>query len=823
MATRPNNEFNKLLKLKKRMAAISEDIRFLKICIKKGITPRSHKIKLNSAIPAASKQKADMERQLMKNSIKNLYGKLDYVTLEAYHSHLKLGKQMQENRRDDLYRTMAKIRRGFECEKERKRKLQEKKKRQLMSKKMDKKKTMIEPGSQLIPGIVVNKSKEEFTVEQMDLLNKGLNYAINVKQIPKEEIIMDIEAAIKFAPEAAKKEVREHAERVIKTKKNYKGRKATEETRIVKELKNKPVYYMKADKGNTMVIMDKEEYDERVKEKLRNGKFREIKTNPLPESLKRIEKTLAKCADLLGDNVGRVRMPNPCLPRIRCLPKLHKEGNEMREIIAAMNSPTQKIAKWVLGKFKGMEPKTETHAVRNSKEFVKRIQKVGKIEEDEVMVSFDVKALYPSIPVKEALVYLEEWLEQRNTGARWRYEVKQYIQLARLCMEERYFVFRGKFYKCIDGVSMGNPLSGFISEIFMEKMEDKLGKEDLIPRFWARYVDDVFAIVHRDEVEETLRSINCVHRNIRFTMEIEENGRLPFLDLEVKRREGKIELGIYRKPTSTQRFIPNESNHHDRHKTAAFRTMIHRLYSIAMKEEDFNKEAEYIKDTARKNGYSETMIKRLMVKEAKRNRRNKLTTLQRQCGEENIKQRAGITYDEKTTKKIGRKLKGMGIVTTPTSKIYQLKNLLGSTKDKKELGEKCGIYKIQCPQCNKAYIGQTKRLITKRVKEHIREAAIAKKKKRKIAEQRSAVARHIMEEGHNITLKDITAIREVTEWRKLEAYESLYISKEAPENLMNTDKGFGYSPLFEELINKGLTGKKGEETTKRKGEGTQRQ
>lgn len=142
----------------------------------------------------------------------------------------------------------------------------------------------------------------------------------------------------------------------------------------------------------------------------------------------------------------------------------------MREIIAVMNSATHKIAKWLLERFKGMEPKKGTHAIRNNKEFIQRIQTSGEIEEDEVMVSFDVKALYPSIPVNEALVYLEEWLQQQNTGAKWRYEVKQYIQLARLCMEERYFVFRGKFYKCMGGVSMGNPLSDFISEVFMEKM-----------------------------------------------------------------------------------------------------------------------------------------------------------------------------------------------------------------------------------------------------------------------------------------------------------------------------------------------------------------
>lgn len=113
------------------------------------------------------------------------------------------------------------------------------------------------------------------------------------------------------------------------------------------------------------------------------------------------------------------------------------------------------------------------------------------------------------------------------------------------------------------------------------------------------------------------------------------------------------------------------------------------------------------------------------------------------------------------------------------------------------MGEKFCVYEIKCPQCNMKYIGQTKRLVTKRLKEHLGEAEAAKKKKRTGVERRSAVAKHIIEKGHNITEKDITVIKEVTDWRKLEAYESLCISRETPEQLMNTDKGFGYSPLFE--------------------------
>lgn len=43
-------------------------------------------------------------------------------------------------------------------------------------------------------------------------------------------------------------------------------------------------------------------------------------------------------------NSAAVKTINPPLPRILCLPDVHKLGNYMREIIAATNAALQKMA-----------------------------------------------------------------------------------------------------------------------------------------------------------------------------------------------------------------------------------------------------------------------------------------------------------------------------------------------------------------------------------------------------------------------------------------------------------------------------------------------
>lgn len=804
MATRPNKEFNYLLKMKRRMAGISEDIRFLKLCIKYDVTPKSHEIKLSKGLPNAQGQKRQMERGLMKKSISFLHCRLNITTLGAYSAHLALAKQL--GNQEQLYRTLEKIQRGHECEKLKKRKTHNKKLRNLrngMNQGTRKRKITMEkrPETQMIPDFVVNKSKEEFTDKQLRLLNKGLNFAIRMPKPPTEEIAADVEAAIKFNPLAEQAFVRAQTAEAIQVTSNPTNARSRTHFKQVKELNKKPVYFLKADKGNKIVIMDRDDYDKQVFDKLRNGPYKELKMNPLPDSLKRIDRVLRNCEDVLGDNARRIRVPNPSLPRIKCLPKIHKPGNEMREIIAANNAPTQKLAAWLLSEFKSMDQGVpKEHTVKNYSQVVERIQQAGEIGRDECMVSFDIKALFPSIPIQETLGILEDWLMTLNNANGWKYKVRQYVQLTKICMTENQFMFRGKYFKSTAGVAMGNPLSGFLSEIFLGKMEENLQAEGLLPRLWIRYVDDIFAILDNDEIEETLRELNKRHKMIQFTMEVEEAGRLPFLDLLVKRDGCKLEFEIYRKPTNTQRFIPNCSNHPTQHKLAAFNSMAHRLVGVPMSEADFEKEKDYILDTAEKNGYQRSTILSRIRKIKNEKRRDQLTTLYQQDNcEQQSTRRTAVTFDNGTMGKIRATLKKVGIEAAPTSRAFQLKTLLKSTKDKKNLNEKSGIYCINCPHCNKKYIGQTKRLVTTRFDEHIREANTAEKRGNKQHNFKSTVAKHIASEGHIISREDLTVIKEVNDVRKLDFFESLMIRRENPEMVMNEDKGCCDTPLFEML------------------------
>ena len=122
-------------------------------------------------------------------------------------------------------------------------------------------------------------------------------------------------------------------------------------------------------------------------------------------------------------------------------------------------------------------------------------------------------------------------------------------------MKSTFFSFRGKFYHLTDGVAMGSPVSSVVANLFMEAFEQRALREakekKVAPRVWKRYVDDVFALIKRQLAPCLLEHLNEQDESIRFTCKEEEDGRLPFLDVNVERSDGKLKT-IERKPTPAE-------------------------------------------------------------------------------------------------------------------------------------------------------------------------------------------------------------------------------------------------------------------------------
>ena len=81
---------------------------------------------------------------------------------------------------------------------------------------------------------------------------------------------------------------------------------------------------------------------------------------------------------------------------------------------------------------------------------------------------------------------------------------------------------------------MGSPLGLLMANVFMCSIEENLEQLGQLPLHYRRYADDTLTVMpDRITDGQFLDTLNCAHPSVKFTMEIEREGSLPFLGTEL--------------------------------------------------------------------------------------------------------------------------------------------------------------------------------------------------------------------------------------------------------------------------------------------------
>ncbi|XP_014614687.1 PREDICTED: uncharacterized protein LOC106792699, partial [Polistes canadensis] len=114
----------------------------------------------------------------------------------------------------------------------------------------------------------------------------------------------------------------------------------------------------------------------------------------------------------------------------------------------------------------------------------------------------------------------------------------------------------------MDSSRIGNPASPVRANPVMNYILKKIkGRSPFLVPFLKVYVDNVVKAIPTDGMDQTLKTFNSVNNKIQFTMELENNRTLFFLDMNIIRnKDDSIVTNWYVKPTSSGRCRNYNSN-----------------------------------------------------------------------------------------------------------------------------------------------------------------------------------------------------------------------------------------------------------------------
>ena len=456
----------------------------------------------------------------------------------------------------------------------------------------------------------------------------------------------------------------------------------------------------------------------------------------------------------------------PVLANMYLLIKVHKKNFPGRAVVNQIDDPTYKICKMLTNILNPLATQSRSY-VENSFELKKTLKSIT-VHPDDIQASFDVRALYPSIPIKKALEITRERLysdESLQTRMEWKPD--DIITLLEKCLETRFKMLDGRIFTQTDGTPIGKSISGPLADIYMNWFEtEHIYSESNEFRdhlkIWKRSRDDVYILWSggAEALDCFFWRINYLDPRIQFTMEKENNNILPFLDLSIKRYPDRLETKVYRKETHTQKYIHWRSNHSKNCKLGILKGLIHRAHLLCDKKEDLLEEIQLLKDVFMANGYPKRLVERTIKESWKIELEKEMKRLAEELAEiekpevhpdEKNEDYYDVLYapyiagfSERLQKALSPFKIGIAHKTERT-----LFSLICKLRPKREIDDqKNVVYHIPCNSCDSCYIGETGNKFCTRKYQHEYDIKTQKKK--------NGIGDHMRKSKHKINWSNKT-------------------------------------------------------------------
>jgi len=403
-----------------------------------------------------------------------------------------------------------------------------------------------------------------------------------------------------------------------------------EKTAMAELRQNTDVVIKPADKGSAVVIQNRADYIAEGLRQLSNPNFYVETDTDLTlthnDEIGTIVNQLFEDDEISEKCKNYLHFPKPRTSQLYLLPKIHKNTTPVpgRPIVSANNSPTERISQLADFFLQPLVQTTKSY-VRDTTDFINKIEALPQLIGDTTLCTIDVTSLYTNIPNDEGIAACRAKLysARANNSVPSNDNI---LMLLRQVLTKNNFDFNERHYLQVGGTAMGTKVAPSFANLFMAHFEDKwVYPYRPKPLVWLRYIDDIFIVWPHGEpsLQEFISHLNSCHHSIKFTADLSPTS-INFLDTTVKiDTNGKLYTDLYCKPTDSHNYLLFDSAHPQHCKRSLPYSQLLRVRRICTYIDDFDKNSLILASHFKRRGYPNEIIEEALIK-ARRADRNLL-------------------------------------------------------------------------------------------------------------------------------------------------------------------------------------------------------
>ncbi|KAK2913189.1 hypothetical protein Q8A73_007302, partial [Channa argus] len=465
--------------------------------------------------------------------------------------------------------------------------------------------------------------------------------------------------------------------------------------------RNKQIVIKPADKGNVVVIMDRQQYLWEGYRQLHDQNYYSVLQSPIyPDTIPMVEKIVQSLHDkrfinakqktyLLGDQEPRARL-------FYMLPKIHKDP-----------------AKW--SKPYEIPPgRPIVSDCNNTYDFVEKTKQL-RIPLDAILFTMDIDSLYTNIDIQEGIQAVKNVFQKYPDRRR---PDRELLQLLEINLRRNDFEFNGEYFLQTKGTAMGKKFAPAYK-----------------PLHYYRYLDDIWGLWTHSGPDFELFLATLNNHNSSIQLKSTTNNRsIDFLDTTTFKgknftQTNQLDIKVFFKDTDTHALLFKTSFHPKHTFAGLVKSQLLRFHRICTQEEDFTQATKTLFSALRKRGYARSFLRKSFKTflDLKPRLDTKILPLVTKYSSFSVKFIRAIKHNYQNLIEAANLLQGHRLIEAfRKNKFFQQQtwvqnkynNSVFLTYQRGSPRTKNCVYLITCKECSLQYVGETGNTLLIRFTQH---------------------------------------------------------------------------------------------------------